>query len=576
MSAVVAPALTRSSTVDAFIGVLNKQPHKHVLQLLESNAGNAKEHEVPRAAPGISSIPVASFLGVSFAAAIGAIAKRRRNTARRCMPLVDPEGGPVVHEVIPRDPNERKPFTPEKEASFLQTRISALKELMPQTDEEFDDDLEELHWQWCRVLLPYTDRNRQEVANHKRRVIKREKEFFQDLRLFKPLAVKYPTLMRRDRASLPDMQNNRMTLMGDYINNEEKIAGFTYEDFVKEITSATGEGWTKPQPGEIVPGIVTAVSADGAFVDVGGKTWAYMSLNNISLAPITNASEVLSVGQEIEAMITGYRDECLVAGDPTATQLTLSLTELQKEASWDEIEAIMRADPDTEPIMQVNVRAMRTWGAVVQTRKGLFGWVPNAELAGLMGDTSIVGTEIAVEIMRASRDKDDTQDTAMPVSPNDFAITFSHKNAATKVLATKMQEGQVVDAKILTMDNKFLAVDVDGIQVNIRKIDISSNPKFQIADLFDLGEIIKCYALTVNESSGEIRLSIRALEAKKGELILDKKKVFDMAEETGKEYFENSKKEKEKLFMNLEETISQGKASSVESILGDDDDDAGF
>jgi len=296
-------------------------------------------------------------------------------------------------------------------------------------------------------------------------------------------------------------------------------------------------------------------------------------LNNISLAPITNASEVLSVGQEIEAMITGYRDECLVAGDPTAMQLTLSLTELQKEASWDEIEAIMRADPDTEPIMKVSVRAMRTWGAVVQTRKGLFGWVPNAELAGLMGDTSIVGTEIDVEIMRAARDSDNLQDTTMPVSPSDFAITFSHKNAATKVLATKMQEGQVVDAKILSMDNKFLAVDVDGIQVNIRKIDISSNPKFNIADMFDLGEIIKCYAMTVNESSGEIRLSIRALERVKGELLLDKKKVFAMAEETGKEYFENAKKEKDKLFMNLQETVSPSPGkSNVEDILGDDVD----
>jgi len=278
-------------------------------------------------------------------------------------------------------------------------------------------------------------------------------------------------------------------------------------------------------------------------------------------------------------MVTGYRDECLVAGDPTAAQLTLSLTELQKEASWDEIEAIMRADPDTEPIMKVSVRAMRTWGAVVQTSKGLFGWVPNAELAGLMGDTSIVGTQIDVEIMRAARDRDDPQDTTMPTGPNDFAITFSHKNAATKVLATKMQEGQVVDAKILTMDNRFLAVDVDTIQVNIRKIDISSNPKFNIPDLFDLGEIIKCYALTVNESSGEIRLSIRALEREKGELLLNKKKVFDMAEETGKEYFENSKKEKDKLFANVLEATSkpaQPEKGSVDNILGDDDDDLSF
>merc|ERR1719510_652855 len=227
--------------------------------------------------------------------------------------------------------------------------------------------------------------------------------------------------------------------------------------------------------------------------------------------------------------------------------------------------------------MKVSVRAMRTWGAVVQTSKGLFGWVPNAELAGLMGDTSIVGTQIDVEIMRAARDRDDPQDTTMPVSPSDFAITFSHKNAATKVLATKMQEGQVVDAKILSMDNKFLAVDVDGIQVNIRKIDISSNPKFNIPDLFDLGEIIKCYALTVNESSGEIRLSIRALERKRGEIILNKDKVFEMAEETGKKYFEESQKEKKRLFETVSESLgalgetpkASGKDGSVDSIIGD-------
>jgi len=197
--------------------------------------------------------------------------------------------------------------------------------------------------------------------------------------------------MKRHRAALPDIQNTQMKLMGDSICQAEKIAGFTYEDFARETQ---GDSWTKPVPGEIVDGIVAAVSKDGAFVDVGGKTWAYMSLENISLAPITDASEILHVGQKILARIIGYGDECMVAGDPTAEQLILSMTELQKEASWDEIEGILRADPDTEPIMPVSVRAMRTWGAIVQTRKGLFGWIPNAELSGLMGDTSIVGTEI--------------------------------------------------------------------------------------------------------------------------------------------------------------------------------------
>merc|ERR1712012_562294 len=234
--------------------------------------------------------------------------------------------------------------------------------------------------------------------------------------------------------------------MGDWIYNEEKIAGFTYEDFAKETTSNVFEGWAKPVPGEIVEGIVAAVNKEGAFVDVGGKTWAFMSLDNISLHQSLMHPKFLHVGQTILAKITGYGDECMVAGDPTAEQLLLSMTGLQKEASWDEIEAILRADPDTEPIMSVSVREMRTWGAIVQTGKGLFGWIPNAELSGLMGDTSIVGTETDVEIMMANRDLDDPQSTTMPVMPRDFAITFSHKNAATKGLAMKMQEGQVLDA----------------------------------------------------------------------------------------------------------------------------------
>jgi len=330
--------------------------------------------------------------------------------------------------------------------------------------------------------------------------------------------------------------------------------------------------------GEIVDGIVTQLTREGAFVDVGGKTWAFMSMDNISLAPITDPSEILRVGQEIQVVITGIADESMVAGDPTAEQLLVSVTELQKQASWDEIESILRADPGTEPIMPVSVRAMRTWGAIVQTRAGLFGWIPNQELAGLMGDTSIVGTDIDVEILSANRDLDDPQVVTMPVRPSDFAITFSHKNAATKVLAMKMREGQVLDAKVINFDARFLSVEVDGIQVNIRKVDISGVVNYEIADLFDLGEKIKVYAQTVNESSGEIRLSIRALESKRGELLLNKAKVFEKAEETGKKFFEESQREKEKIFGNLQNVLgdedsgTSQKTGSVESILGEEDD----
>lgn len=567
--AAVAPALTNFATLDGFVGVLNKQPNRHVLQY-ESNFGSAREREVPRVASGMSNIPLVSFLGVSLAAAMGAVARRKRKTAQRCFPIVTKETR-EIHEVISNQ-GARTMFTQDEEAAFLEKRVKGLEELMPVTEQEFDDKVAELHWQWCRTLLPFTDRHRVVVANIKRNAILKQKDLYKQLMLFKPLALKHPTLIKRYRAELPDLQCSDMKLQGDVIDQNEKIAGFTYEDFVRETQNYQG---TKLVPGEIVPGVVAQVSKDGAFVDIGAKTWAYISLENVSLAAVSSCFDVLKKGQEIEAMISGYATRCNILGDETAEQLLLSMTELQKQASWDEIESIMRADPGTEPIMPVSVMSMKTWGAVVQTRQGLFGWIPNIELGALMGDTAIVGTEIEVEIVRASRDLDNPMDTTMPVRPGDFAITFSHKNAAQKALASKMREGQVLDARVTAVDNVFMSVDVDGIQVNIRKIDISGNPRFEIAALFTLDELIKVYAQKVDESTGDIRLSIRALEVKKGEILTNKAKVFEMAEETGKKFYEAAKKEQEQAFANVSDALAGGGGggvTGVEDIIGDDDD----
>jgi len=572
--AAVAPTLTNFATLDGFIGVLNKQPNRHVLQY-ESKFGSVREREVPRVASGVSNIPLVSFLGVSLAAAMGAFARRKRKTAQRCFPIVTKESN-EIHEVI-NNQGARTMFTKDEEAAFLEKRIKGLEELMPVTEQEFDDKIEELHWQWCRTLLPFSDRHRGVVANIKRNSILKQKELYKQLMLFKPLALKHPTLIKRYRADLPDLQCSDMKLQGDAIDQTEKIAGFTYEDFVRETQNYEG---TKLVPGEIVPGVVARVYKDGAHVEIGAKTWAYISLENVSLASISSVRDVLQEGQEIEAMISGYATRSNILGDETAEQLLLSMTELQKQASWDTIESIMRADPGTEPIMPVSVMSMKTWGAIVQTRQGLFGWIPNIELGALMGDTAIVGTEIDVEIVRASRDLDNPMDTSMPVRPGDFAITFTHKKAAQKALASKMREGQVLDATITVVEQMFVSVDVDGFPVNVRKIDISGTPRFEIFDLFAVGESIKVYAQKVDESTGEIRLSIRALEGTKGEILTNKAKVFEMAEETGRKFYEAAKKEQEQAFANLSDALeggvggggSGGGGGSVDDIMGEDDD----
>jgi len=141
----------------------------------------------------------------------------------------------------------------------------------------------------------------------------------------------------------------------------------------------------------------------------------------------------------------------------------------------------------------------------------------------------------------------------------------------------RMQEGMVVDAKVVAVAVSYLTVEVDGFQVTIRKINVSANGSFDIPTFFEVGEMVKCYAQNVSEESGELKLSIRALEPKPGALLLDKAKVFEMAEETAKKFYEASMKEKAAIQEKVAAVTSDredGPVSNVDYIAGDDDDPA--
>ena len=140
----------------------------------------------------------------------------------------------------------------------------------------------------------------------------------------------------------------------------------------------------------------------------------------------------------------------------------------------------------------------------------------------------------------------------------------------------RMQEGMVLDAKVVAVAITYLTVEVEGFQVTIRKVNVSANGQFDIPSFFEVGEMIKCYAQNVSEESGELKLSIRALEPKPGALLLDKAKVFEMAEETAKKFYEASMKEKAAIQEKVAAATSDredGPVSNVgvDYIAGDDD-----
>jgi len=478
-------------------------------------------------------------------------------------------------------------LTAEEEKKWLDEKCEQLEALMPMSQEELDDEVSEYHWNWNKHLLPYKQRfetgvgkTNAEKAKIKLRKIRKQPEFWKKLRVFKPIALKYPTLLRhfgtywtRPRRGeqcawrLPQsIEDQNFEMNASWLANEEKVAGFTYQDFLEETNGNKFDNWKTFAVGDIVPGKVVAINQLDALVDIGDKTWALLPMDKASLRPIGSMRDAgIELGMEIDAQIIEVGVQSKVSGDGRASQVILSTLDIQRVSAWDLVSRTINAEEGTNPIWKVSVIKMETWGAVVMTDVGLQGYIPNRELANKVGDAGLVGTNIEVNITNAI---EENKEILQPSRPGEFPLVFSYKNIATRALSARLKEGMVVDAKITDVRIGGIEMEVDGYPCSMGKVEISAAPRYDLTDVFRTGEMIKVYVLSTLEKDGSIKFSTRALERKRGEIVRNKARVFANAEETAQKAFERFSQAKQSLADTLE-------AAMLDDGFGDDLSDGG-
>ena len=93
------------------------------------------------------------------------------------------------------------------------------------------------------------------------------------------------------------------------MNSDAKISqkansSFTMDDFAKALEKHDYQF----QKGQIVHGKVFQLDPDGAYVDVGGKSSAFIPRDEVSLRAVTNLLEVLPLHEELEFLIIREQD----------------------------------------------------------------------------------------------------------------------------------------------------------------------------------------------------------------------------------------------------------------------------
>ena len=286
---------------------------------------------------------------------------------------------------------------------------------------------------------------------------------------------------------------------------------FSMDDFAKALEKYDYE-FSK---GQIIKGTVVQHESEGAYVDIGGKSPAFLPTREAALEIIDDLAQVVPIGEEFEFLIIREQD--------SEGKVTLSLRQLQIQAAWDKLAAISESGKST----QVRITGVNK-GGVTGEVEGLRGFIPRSHLQQRDNLESLVGQLLTVNFLE--------------VNPDARKLVLSQRNAMRAAALTKIEEGILVTGTIVNMKPYGVFVDLNGVTGLLHIKEVSGIRIDSLNNIFKIGQEIKVVIAQVDEYNNRLSLSTKMLEEYPGELL----EKFDQVMANADERLEKAKAEKEK------------------------------
>lgn len=276
-------------------------------------------------------------------------------------------------------------------------------------------------------------------------------------------------------------------------------SSFTMDDFAKALETHDYQF----QKGQVVRGKVFQIDTNGAFVDIGGKSSAFLPRDEAALRATTDISEVLPLQEEMEFLIIREQD--------ADGQVTLSRKQLEIKRIWDKL-AEMR---DSSQTVQVRVIGVNKGGLNVEVLS-LRGFIPRSHLAEKDNLESLVGQSLTVGFLEVDRsNKKLILSQRLVTRANNFSL---------------LQPGQLVQGKITGIKPFGVFVDLDGVSALLHIKQISQKFIDSLEKVFQVGQEVKAVIIDIDEGKNRVALSTKVLENFPGEVLENFAEVMASAE----------------------------------------------
>ena len=243
--------------------------------------------------------------------------------------------------------------------------------------------------------------------------------------------------------------------------------------------------------GDIVRGVVCAYESDGAIVDIGSKSTAFIPSYEVSSDKRLKVQDVLEKNTEYEFLITQEADE--------NGKFTLSYKKVAAAHTWSELEKIKEAD---ETIAATITQIVK--GGIIVDISGVQGFIPQGQLCA-RETVANPGDKIEVKILTLDKSQNNLILSNKKVFETNMAET--RKNVLSQI-----EVGQVVKGEVVRITDFGAFVNVGGVDCLLPLSQISWKWVEHPTDLLKVGQEINVEIIDIDYNKQRISLSLKNIE----------------------------------------------------------------
>ena len=242
--------------------------------------------------------------------------------------------------------------------------------------------------------------------------------------------------------------------------------------------------------GQIVKGIVKNITDYGAFVDLGGID-GLLHITDISWSRVTNPSEHLTIGQELDVKVLSFDKEKL--------RVSLGLKQIQNDP-WENVES----NYSVGGIYEAQVSNITDYGCFAQLEEGIEGLIHLSELdwtSKNIHPSKVVEMDQKIKVMILEIDNDKRRIS--------LGLKQTKPNPWTE-FANKYGIGDKVEGNIKSITDFGIFVglegDIDGL-IHLSDISDEENPKEALEE-YKKDQKLECIVFAIDAERERISLKL--------------------------------------------------------------------